>query len=204
MNLEIDFTKDQINTQYAPLAALFALYQANHTLAPLAQVEIPMKVRDFSPADKLTQVLLSILAGCATLAEVNPALKAEVALASLGGWPRFADQSTLSRTLDVLTLKQIEHLRQSTTAIWWTHSQVKTHDWRGYLWLDFDLSGLPCSARAEASQKGYFSDKKTPPDANWPGLAPPNTGKRSGQRCSRVAITPPIACSPPSKPLKVL
>jgi hypothetical protein len=34
-------------------------------------------------------------------------------------------------------------------------------DWRKYLWLDFDLSGLPCGAQAEASQKGYFSDKKT-------------------------------------------
>jgi hypothetical protein len=35
------------------------------------------------------------------------------------------------------------------------------------LWLDYDLSGLPCSERAEASQKGYFSDKKTHRDANW-------------------------------------
>ena len=82
------------------------------------------------------------------------------------GWERLADQSTLSRTLDALTLKQIEQLRQSTTAIWQAHSQVKAHDWRGYLWLDFDLSGLPCSSLAEESQKGYFSGKKTPPDAN--------------------------------------
>jgi hypothetical protein len=35
-----------------------------------------------------------------------------------------------------------------------------------YLWLDYDLSGLPCSLQAEASQKGYFSDKNTL-DANW-------------------------------------
>jgi hypothetical protein len=33
------------------------------------------------------------------------------------------------------------------------------HDWRGYLWLDYDLSGLPCGKQAEASQKGYFSDE---------------------------------------------
>ena len=51
MYLEFGFTEEQINTQYAPLAALSALYQVNHTLEPLAQVEIAMKTRDFSPAD---------------------------------------------------------------------------------------------------------------------------------------------------------
>jgi len=39
------------------------------------------------------------------------------------------------------------------------------HDWRGYLWLDYDLSPLPCSAQAEASQKGYCG-KKTLLDGN--------------------------------------
>jgi hypothetical protein len=125
-----------------------------------------MKTRAFSPADKLTQVLVSILAGCETLSEVNPRLQSEGHLAAVWGWPRFADQSTLSRTLDALTLKQIDQLRQGTTSIWRTHSRTLSHDWRGYLWLDFDLSGLPCSPQAEESQKGYFSGKKTPPDAS--------------------------------------
>jgi hypothetical protein len=204
MNLEIGFTEEQINTQYAPLAALSALYQAHHTLEPLAQVEMPMKTRDFSPADKLTQVLLSILAGCETLSEVNPHLKPEVSLAAVWGWPRFADQSNLSRTLDALTLKQIDQLRQNSTAIWLAHSQVKAHDWRGYLWLDFDLSGLPCSPRAEESQKGFFSGKKTPPDANWHGSAPPPPGKPSGPRSSQAAVTRPIACSLRSQRQKLL
>jgi len=55
----------------------------------------------------------------------------------------------------------IEQLRAAVSQIWYPHSQTIRHDWRGYLWLDFDLSGLPCSKRAQASQKGYFSDKKT-------------------------------------------
>lgn len=169
MNIEFGFTEERINTQFAPLAVLSALYQENHVLEPLAQVEIPMKTRDFSPTDKLKQVLLSILAGCETLSEVNPRLKSEASLAAIWGWPRIADQSNLSRMLDALTLKQNDQLRQNTTAIWRARSQVKAHDRRGYLWLDFDLSGLPCSARAEESQKGYFSDKKTPLDANWHG-----------------------------------
>jgi len=82
-------------------------------------------------------------------------------LAAALGLPRLADQSSLSRTLDALTLKNIDELRTSLGHIWQPFSQVRTHDWRRYLWLDFDLSGLPCGPQAEASQKGYFAGKKT-------------------------------------------
>ena len=166
MTIEIGLTDELTNTQYAPLAALSAHYQQNHTLQPLEQVQIPMKMRDFGSASKLIQILLSILAGCKTLYEVNSKLKAEISLAAIWDWDHFADQSSLSRTLDALTLMNLDQLRQSTTAIWQAGSQVKSHDWRSFLWLDFDLSGLPCSPRAEESQKGYFSDKKTSVDAN--------------------------------------
>ncbi len=166
MTLEIALTDGPIDTQYAPLAVLGAHYQQHQVLEPLDQVRLAMKKREFSSTDKLKQVLLSILAGCETLSEANLRLKSETGLARVWGWERIADQSTLSRTLDALSLKQIEQLRQSTTTIWRAHSQAKVHDWRGYLWLDFDLSGLPCSSRAEESQKGYFSGKKTPPDAS--------------------------------------
>jgi len=40
-------------------------------------------------------------------------------------------------------------------------SRVASRDWRSYLWLDFDLSGLTCGPMAESSQKGYFAGKKT-------------------------------------------
>ena len=160
MTVEIGFTDGLTNTRYAPLAVLSAHYQQNHRLAPLDQVQIPIKERVFSPADKLNQVFLSILAGCETLSEVNSKLRPEVGLAAVWGWDRFVDQSTLSRMLDALTLTNIEQLRQSVTAIWLPYSQVRQHDWRGFLWLDFDLSGLPCSPQAEESQKGYFGGEK--------------------------------------------
>jgi len=169
MEIEFGLTDACVNTQYAPLAALSVLYQQKQVLQPLEQVEIAGKVRDFRPTSKLIQIFLSLLAGCDTLSEVNLKLKPEVGLAQAWGWPRFADQSNLSRLLDQLTLKQLEQLQAATTQIWRTHSQAIQHDWRGYLWLDYDLSGLPCSLRAEASQKGYFSGKKTLPDGNWPG-----------------------------------
>jgi len=166
MTIEIGFTDELTNTQYAPLAVLSVHYQHHQVLKPLEKVLIPIKTQDFSPSDKLTQVFLSILAGCETLSEVNPKLRPEVPLAAVWGWERFADQSTLSRTLDALTLMNIGELRQSTTTIWSQHSQIQRHDWRSFLWLEFDLSGLPCSPQAEESQKGYFSGKKTSPDAS--------------------------------------
>jgi hypothetical protein len=183
MGIEISLTNELTNTRYAPLAVLSALYQQNQALKALMGVEIPMKVREFRAPDKLTQVLLSILAGCATLSEVNPKLSAETRLAAAWKWPRFADQSTLSRTLDELTPLNIEQLRESTAAIFAPYSQAQRHDWRGFLWLDFDLTGLPCSPKAEESQKGYFADKKTPVGGSWHASAPSSIGKPSGQSC---------------------
>ena len=161
MTLEFGQADQFVNTQYAPLAALLAHFQQNQVFKPLHEVNLRMKCRDFTPQDKLQQVVVSIFAGCQTLSEVNQKLKQEPALAMSGGWSRFADQSGLSRTLDALTLMNIDQLRLAQTAILHAHSQIRDHDWRGYLWLDFDLSGLPCGKRAEASQKGYFSGKKT-------------------------------------------
>ena len=111
-------------------------------------------------------MLLSILTGCKTLSEVNPTLRQEKSLAAVWGWDRFADQSSLSRTLDELTLKNIESLRASIGGVRKNMGQVAERDWRKFLWLDFDLSGLPCGPSAQESLKGYFADKKTPMDAN--------------------------------------
>ena len=171
MTIEIGLTNGSTNTQFAPLAALSAHYQQNHTLDPLQRVLIPTKKRTFSIKGKLIQILLSILAGRETLSEINLRLKSEPGLASIWGWERFADQSSLSRTLDALTLMNIDQLRQNITAIWWANSQIRMHDWRGYLWLDFDLSGLPCSALAENSQSWLISMPKPSSELISKGLA---------------------------------
>ena len=166
MSIEIGLTDEITNTQYAPLAVLCAHYQITQLLDPLRQVKIPMKTRIFSPGDKLIQVLLSILADCGPLYEFNERMKPETGIAAIWDLVAFSDQSNLSRTLDALSLKQIDVLQEKTDAIKRKISRIPNHDWRRFLWLDFDLSGLPCSKRAEASQKGYFSGKKTRLDVN--------------------------------------
>jgi hypothetical protein len=161
MPVEFGLTDELCNTQYAPLAALCAHYQQNRVLAPLTEVQIEQRKRDFGPSDKLIQVFLSILAGCKTLNEVNTRLKSENGMAAIWGWDRFVDQSGLSRTLDALSLKHLQPLRKATTQVWRAHSQTRTRNWRGHLWIDYDLSSLPCGPLAEKSHKGYGSGKKT-------------------------------------------
>jgi hypothetical protein len=160
MSIEISLTPEATNTQYAALAAVLYRYQQQNMLKALDQIEIAMKMRDFSGVSKLIQVMISIMAGCETLSEVNTKLGSEVQLAQLWQWPRFADQSSLSRTLDELSQKNIEQMSQANQQIRQHYGQTSQHDWRKYLWLDFDLSGLPCGPQAEESQKGYFSEKK--------------------------------------------
>lgn len=160
MTIEFGLTDEICNTQYGPLAALLVHYQQKKTLEPLTEVQIPIKKYDYSPSSKLEQVLLSILSGCETLTEFNTKIRPQQALAKVCNLEQFSDQSNLSRTLDALTLMNLEQLEAAIETIWQPHSQIQHHDWRGYLWLDFDLSGLPCGKQAQASQKGYFSGKK--------------------------------------------
>ena len=197
MAIEFGLTSELTNTRYAPLAALSVHYQRNLILEPINNVQIPMRERDFAPPAKLIQVLLSILADCVTLSKVNTKLKPEPGLAQIWHWERFADQSCLSRTLDALTLTNIDQLREAVTGIWRRTSQVRHHDWRGFLWLDFDLSGLPCGKQAEESQKGFFSGKKTSPVANWHVSVRSDIVKRSGLTCSLAISIPCVASSQP-------
>ena len=160
MELEFGLTTQIFNTQYAPLAVLLAYYRHEHVLQPLENVTVKMKTRHFSPIDKLEQVLISILAGCNTLSEVNTTIRPDLLLAQIGGWAPVAEQSTLSETLDALTLMNIEQLESAVGAIWRRHSATLKRDWRAFLWLDCDLSGLLSGKQAEGSIKGYFSGKK--------------------------------------------
>lgn len=160
MGIEVGLTKRESNTRFAPLVALFAHYRQIELLRALEIVDVPIKTRQFTPVNKLEQILVSILSGCEHLSEVNTHLRPEIAFAQSWQLNHFADQSTLARTLDELSQTNLSQLQQAVNRIWRRCSASHQHDWRGFLWLDFDLTGLPCGPEAEASQKGYFSEKK--------------------------------------------
>lgn len=182
MPLEFGLTHELTNTQFAPLAVLGYAYQQQGTLKKLKSVQLRLKEVHHSPQDKLAEVLVSILAGCRHLAEINTVLRPDIQLAQSWGQSQFAEQSVVSRSLDGLTQMNLAELRAATSAIWREHSLVFRHDWRGWLWFDLDLTGLLASPQAEGSEKGYFSGKKTPLVGNWPGFPPSVTTKPSGLR----------------------
>ena len=166
MNIEFGLTDGPFNTKYATLAALGQHFQQDGTLKSLEKVASESGQADFSLATKLKQVLSSILADCEYVSEVNGCLRSEALLARAWGFERYLEQSSLASSLNQLIRTNLEQLGQASQAIWREHSRALTHDWRGLLRLELDLSGLPCGKGAEASEKGYFSGKKTPRDAN--------------------------------------
>lgn len=154
MMTQLGRTTELVNTHFAPVAALIVYYEAQNVLEPLQSVTE-------KDENKLEQVVLSMLTGCRYLAEVNTKLRPERKLAQVKRIDCFADQSTLSRGLDDLSQMNLTQLEGIVGQISRRCSRTARHDWRGFLVLDFDLSGLPCGKQAENSRKGHFSGKKT-------------------------------------------
>lgn len=149
------------DTGFAPLAVLGYCFTRTDFLAPVwADLRLLLKTVDHAPAAKLQDVLISILAGCRSLAQVNTDLCPDVALAHAWGRDHFADQSTLARTLDAFTDTEVNQLRHGSEALFRRESRSLRHDFsRDFLWFDIDLSPLPISKHAEGSTKGKFNER---------------------------------------------
>ncbi len=161
MSIEFGLTKELVNTQFAPVAALSAYYDEQKVFKPLEKMVPVVQKRDFPLPNQLEQVVVSILTGCEYLSVINTKLRSERVLAQVYRINGFANQSTLSRSLDGLSLAHMSQLQDAVQEIGRRSSCIGSHNWRGFLELDFDLSGLPCGKQAEKSEKGYFSGKKT-------------------------------------------
>jgi len=166
MGIEFGLTTGSFNTKYGPLAALGWQFQVRERLKPMEKVQDEAGNPEFSLADKLIQVLISIMANCEYICEVNSRLRSERLLAQAWGFDRYLEQSSLALALNRLSRTNLSQLGQAVQAIWSENSRALGHDWRGLLWLDLDLSGLLCGKEAEGSEKGYFSGKKMLLDAN--------------------------------------
>jgi hypothetical protein len=148
-------------TSFAPLGVLGYCLTRTQFLAPIwAELKLPLKIVDYPPAAKLLDLVVSILAGCRAIDQVNTRLRPDVALARAWGREGFADQSTLARTLDAFRTTDVAQLRQGSEAWFRRESRVLRHDFdRDWLWLDIDLTPLPISKHAEGSTKGKFDQK---------------------------------------------
>lgn len=181
---------------HVPLAALGYALRRAEVLRPLADMELPIKAVTHSPADKLMEGLVLILAGGRATSQANLLLRPNLGLARAWGQEQFAEQSTLSDTLDALSDPDVEGLRAGFTCITQSWSQVCRHDFRrGGLILDGDLTGLPASRHAQGSQKGYFAGKKIVAADRWRGSRWNHTANVSARCCFRARKRARIACS---------
>jgi hypothetical protein len=190
-------------TNFAPLGVLgYCLTRTNFVWPVLTAVHLPQKAVDHTPASKLLDVLVSILAGCRAVSQVNTRLRPDTALARAWGRTAFAEQSTLARTLDCFSDEQLQQLRQTSAALFRRESQTLRHAFSdAWLWLDLDLTPLPASKHAQASTKGKISPKKTPMAANWRACMPRSITKRSSHSsilASNRVRRPMCRCCRPS------
>lgn len=177
-------------TSFAPLGVLGYCLTRTGFLTPVwTDLDLPLKTVDHSPEAKLLDVVVSILAGCRAISQVNTRLRPDVALAHAWGRERFADQSMLARTLDVFGATQVAQLRQGSETLFRRGSRVLHHDFeRDWLWLDIDLTPLPASKHAEGSTKGKFK-KKTATVANWPACMHRSITRPSSRTSTQASRT---------------
>jgi hypothetical protein len=163
MTKRLGLSAMQRSTQYAPLAALGAFLQQRDFFAPLWEhVQLGEKTIYHEPHQKLLDVVVSMLADCSSLKQINTRLRPDTDV--------FADQSTISRTLDAFTPATVAQLRTAVERIYVREGRALHHPFdQELLFLDIDLTGLPAGRHAEASTKGYFSGKKTVAGVNSPG-----------------------------------
>jgi len=153
---------------------LGAFLQQQDFFAPLHEhVQLGGKTVLHEPHQKLLDVVVSLLADCSSLKQINTRLRPDTALAA--AWRRvlLADQSTLSRTLDAFTPVTVAQLRTAVERLDVREGRALHHPFdQELLFLDIDLTGLPAGRHAEASTKGYFSGKKPSRASARPGECP--------------------------------
>lgn len=158
------------STGYVPLAVLGYYWRQQGCFDPLDRVQPPIKTVRHTPPAKLRDALVSILAGYESLSAGSHHLRADLALAQAWGREQFADYSGISRMLAALGQEEVLELRRAVTSIYHRIGYAHRHALGAEMfWLDLDLSFLPAGRRAEGSQKGYSSGKKTGEGANWFG-----------------------------------
>lgn len=162
MTIQIRLVSMSESTQFAPLGVLgYCLNRTDFLKIALGEIEFSEKEVQHSPEAKILDTLVSILAGCRSISTINTRIRPDWALAQAWGRQKFAEQSTIARTLDSFSEEQVTQLRAGTERLFKRESRTWHHDFaQSRLWLDLDLTPMPTSKRAQGSRKGKMGDKK--------------------------------------------
>ena len=143
----------------ASLAAIGVKVNQLDLFGPIrTQVQIKQKTIKHTPADKLYDAFISLLAGAHGLVEINTRLRTDAALQHAFGRSACAEQSVVQQTLDASTQENVKQMQQALDVIYRRHSRAYQHDYQAaFQLLDMDMSGLPCGPKAAFATKGYFA-----------------------------------------------
>jgi len=149
-------------THFSPTASLAAIGVKLRQLdlfGPIrTTVQIRQKTVKHTPADKLYDAWISLLAGAHGLVEINTRLRTDPGLQRAFGRSACAEQSVVQETLDACTAANVTQLQHALDEIYRQHSQSVHHDYQAsFQLLDVDMSGLPCGPKAAFATKGYFA-----------------------------------------------
>ncbi len=176
--IECRLLSRQRQTAFGGLCILGHHLSEEGILEPLRGVKIEQKTVLHSPQQKLTDALMSILAGCKTLYETNVRVRPDLPLMRAFGRERSAEQSTIQRTLDAFTQENVHQLREAAERIARSRSRLPQHPYeREMLVVEVDLTGLRASKKAELSTKGYFSGERNATGRQLVRASTPNYGE---------------------------
>ncbi|MGZ3628472.1 MAG: transposase [Ktedonobacteraceae bacterium] len=146
-------------TGCASLAAIGVKVSQLKLFDPIrTHVQIKQKTIKHTPADKLYDAFISLMAGAHGLVEITTRLRTDPALQQAFGRSACAEQSVVQETLDGCTTENVTQLQQALDEIYRQHSQSVHHDYHAnFQLLDVDMSGLPCGPKAAFATKGYFA-----------------------------------------------
>ena len=175
-------------TCFAPLAVLGAYIRQQDLLSPVfSRLAFEQRMHTDKPVEALIDVLVSMLAGCRSINQVNTKVRPEVLLAKAWGRKRFCEQSTLARVLDACEEEQVQQLRAGVEAVYRWIGRAPQGNWSSLpLMIDIDLTGLPAGRKTEGSTRGYFSEKRGHADANCVALGQQTMMKASVPCCTQA------------------
>src|SRR5437764_15433675 len=108
---------------HAALAALGVQLRRLRVFAPIdEEVKIEQKVIKDTPAQKLYDAFVTILAGAHGLVEINTRLRSDPALQAAVGRARCAEQSVVQDTLDACTEANVAQMERALDTIYRRHS----------------------------------------------------------------------------------
>jgi len=162
-------------TPHATLAAIGIKIRSLKLFDTIKEhVFIKQKTIKHTPVEKLNDAFIAILAGAHGLCEINTRLRSDESLQRAFGRKSCAEQSVVQQTLNACTTRNVAEMQQAVDLIFRQHSKAYRHNYRRrWQLLDIDMTGMPCSKKAELSAKGYFSTK----------------GIRYGRQLGRVVAT---------------